>query len=287
MDSGATPQVQDVIRWIICNHRADSESSTKSKDMMTNLVLQTEDPKFAIQRLYLLYSICEALEKEEEAKAVDFFVHLFPIPLRKNLASFINQLVSLVICLNNRQVLTATAIYIEKEQIKLSDEDMKQLPPSLAESSPPFAAVLIDKGLFNIGSSKPTHISSDLLTRWLMSLNEYSPEEKIQFNGQSLIRYSLLGQGSKNSELHYNILDAIQRNRIRPLSNQFIIDIATQLSQKGDDDLSSKFAQILVIAVKNGCCNTLVSSNQMKNNLSSLFPNNLLFKAILTMKQEK
>lgn len=286
MDSRATPHVQDVIQWIISNHRADSESITKSKDLITNLVLQTEDPKFAIQRLYLLYSICEALEKEEEAKAVDFFKHLFPIPLRKNLASFISQLVSLVICLNNRHVLTATAVYIDKEQIKLSDEDMRQLSGSLAESSPLFAAILIDKGLFNFGQSKPSHISSDLLTRWLISLNEW-PKDNIEFNGQPLIRYSLLGQGASHSDLHYNILEAIHKKRIRPLSNQFVIDMGTQLSQKGDDILSSKFGQILVIAVQNGLCNTLISSNQMKNNLSSLFPNNLLIKTILTMKGAK
>ena len=118
-------------------------------------------------------------------------------------------------------------------------------------------------------------------------LNEIDLNSKITFNGQSLIRYSLLGIGQGKSDLHYNILDAIYKKKIQPLSNQFMIDMATQLSQRSDAELISKYVQILVVGAKSGICNTLLSSNQMKNNLISLFPNNLLIKAVLCMKPSK
>jgi len=279
-------QIQTIMPWIVENYRLNHESTQKCKDLLYNLIVQLENGNFSIQRLYLLYYICEIMNKEKEEMAINFFSTLFPIPLKKNIAAFIKQLISLSICLNNNQVLTATTSYIDKEQIKLSEEDIKELPSNLAKNSPLFAATLIDKGFFNI-TSKSRLYSPQLLTEWLISINETDPSQKITFNGQSLIRYSLLGGGQGNSDLHYNILDAINKKKFQPLSNQFMIDMATQLFQRSDEELSSKYAQILVIGAKNGICNTLLSSNQMKNNLMSLFSDNLLIKAVVSMKPSK
>ena len=281
-------QIQTTLPWIISNYNSNEESTVKSKKLLHEIVNQLEDPKLSIQRLYLIYNICDKLSDDEE-KAVSFFNTLFPVPLRKNLASFIGQLVSLAIGLNSKAILTASTIYLDTEQIKLTEDDIKQLPLNLADSSPSFAAVLIDKGFFNLVTSTSSNspekkiISANLITRWLMSLNE-SGNQKITFNGQALIRYSLLGQGQGNSDLHFYILESIQNKRLQQLSNQFVIDMATQLSQRGDDDLISKFAHVLIIGVKNGICNTLVSSNQMRNSLITQFPNNLLIKALVNMK---
>lgn len=280
--------IQSTLQWIITNYNVNEESIGKSKKLLHGLINQLDDPKLSIQRLYLIYSICEQLGDDED-KAVNFLATLFPVPLRKNLASFIGQMVSLAIGLNSKSLLTASTIYLDKEQIKLSDYDIKQLPLNLAESSPSFAAVLIDKGFFNSNQSSTTSnspekkmISTHLLTRWLISLNECN-NQKIIFNGQPLIRYSLVGQGKGNSDLHFHILESIENKKLQQLSTPFVIDIATLLSKRGDDDLISKFAHVLIIGVQNGICNAL-SSNQMRNKLIALFPNNLLIKALVNMK---
>ena len=287
--------IENSLQWILNNYNVDEEATGKSKKLLHSLINQLDDPKLSIQRLYLIYLICEQLSDDED-KAVNFLATLFPVPLRKNLASFIGQMVSLAIGSNSKSLLTASTIYLEKEQIKLSDYDVKQLPLNLAESSPSFAAVLIDKGFFSCNQISTTStsnhhlnssledkmISTNLLTRWLISLNECN-NLAITFNGQALIRYSLVGQGQGNSDLHYRILESIENKKLQQLSVPFVIDIATLLSKRGDDDLISRFAHILIIGVQNGICSAL-SSNQMRNKLIALFPNNLLIKSLVNMK---
>lgn len=273
--------------WISNNYTNSTEACVQSRDTLQDLIVRLEDKQHSVERLYLMYYMCELVSQKDEDSAINFFNAMFPIPLKKNIATFITQLVSLSLHLGSNQILTACSIYLEKEQIKIPD--VKNLPLDLAKKSPLFVSVLLDKGVFIASGSKSNHhlYSSQLLSRWLFDLNNSSCSKKIMFNGQSLIRFSLVGQGQNDSELHVNILEAIQSKKIHSVSNQFIIDIATQLSQKGNSNLIEKFAQILVVGVQNGLCNTLVHSNQMKNHLSSLFPDHFLMTTVVCMKAPK
>jgi hypothetical protein len=280
--------IREVVPWVVGNYGYSSDSAGKCREVLHKLILELEAKELSTQRLYLEYFLIESVAHQEEEETLRFFSSLFPIPMKKSISAFIRRLVSLAVCLSNRQVLTASSVYLEKEQIKLP-EDIEELPLNLAEKSPAFAAVLLDKGVFN--ATKPELVSKardlyspELLTQWLTDLNKLPESDTLTFNGQALIRYSLLGQGQHQSQLHMNILQAIERRRLQPLSNQFIIDMATQLSHR-KEQLSSteKFAQVLVVGAQNGICNTLLSSNQMKNNLVSLFPGNFLIKAIVSV----
>ncbi|RWS13536.1 hypothetical protein B4U79_13556 [Dinothrombium tinctorium] len=278
--------IREAIPWIVSNYRYNTEATQRSKEVLHNLIVQLEDRQYSSQRLYLQYYLCQLMNHQDNEEAIQFFATLFPLPVKKSIAHFISQLVSLSICLNNKQILTACTLYVEKEQIKLSEDEISELPSNLADNSPVFVAAIIGKGIFNLTSNKCNLYSPELLTRWVSSLNQYH-DENFSFNGQSLIRYALLGAGQHSSELHFSILDSIQKKRFQPLSNQLVIDIASQLSQKGDNKLIEKFSQILVVACQNGICNTLVSSNQMKNKLKALFPNNNLISAIAAVKASK
>ncbi|RWS30212.1 hypothetical protein B4U80_10460 [Leptotrombidium deliense] len=278
--------IREAIPWIVSNYRYNNEATQRSKEVLHNLIVSLGEKQFSIQRLYLQYYMCQLMGHQDNEEAAEFFTTLFPLPLKKSIANFISQLLSLSISLNNKQILTACTLYIEKEQVKLNEDEISELPLTLAESSPTFAAALIGKGYFNTTSSKCSLYYPQLLANWLSSLAE-SSVENITFNGQSLIRYALLGPGQDSSELHFAILSSIQRKQLQPLSNQLVIDIATQLSQKGDIQLIEKFSQILVVGAQNSLCNTLVNSNQMKNTLKSLFANNALINAIDSLKSEK
>jgi len=91
------------------------------------------------------------------------------------------------------------------------------------------------------------------------------------------IRFSLL-DGAVDSDLHLAIISVIQERKCQPLSNQLVVDLATVISQRtNNEELVDRLAQIIIISYS---CNMCLQSNQVKNTLLSKFPNNLLIKAI-------
>lgn len=268
--------IRRCVPWIVENYAYNEESCAQSKKVLAELITEMECK--ATQRLYLMYYLIETLGNLSEDEANQFFTTLLPLPLKKDVATFLTQLVSLAVSLGSRQTLTATSLYIEKDAIKLPS-DFEQLPPNLATVSPRFAAVLIDKGYFNVFKDVFT---PTLLTTWLQAINAL--DAPITFSGQPLIRYSLLGAGQPYAELHLVILQSIERRKVGPLSNQFMIDLAANLSNREPSvettTLVERFAQILVVALQSGVWSKF--SNQAKNTLSGMFPDNPLIRTLGT-----
>jgi hypothetical protein len=232
-----------------------------------------------------MYYLIETLSKLSEDETITFFKRLLPMPLKNNISTFLTSMVSFAVSLENKQILTAASLYIDKDQLKLP-EDIEYLPVNLAETSPRFASILIDKGYFNIVEDVFT---PELLTSWLKSLNQLDTSVNINFSGQTLIRYALFGNCQKCSELHFRILEAIERKRMVSLPNQFIIDLATNLSNRPNDAekhfMVDRFSQVLFVALQYGIVTKF--SNQVKNTLSSLFPDNPLIRTLTTASPTK
>jgi len=171
--------------------------------------------------------------------------------------------------LKNQELLNCTAKYVmDCDRISLPNDI--RLPLSLAQDSPQFCAAFISKGYF-VGNS----ISKSQLTQWFNTLIGLIDDNQLVLN--SSIRFSLL-DGPVDSDLHLAILSVIQQRKCQPLSNQFLIDLATVISQRtSNDELVDRFAQIIIIAYSTNMCS---QSNQVKNILLSKFPNNKLISAV-------
>lgn len=276
--------IRSAVPWIVTNYGFNADSCTQSKKVLNDLISETEGKELAAQRIYLMYYLIETLSKLKEEETRTFFARLLPMPLKKNISTFLTHLVSLAVCLENKQILTVASLYIEREQLKLP-EDIEYLPEHLAETSPRFAAILIDKGYFNTVKEV---FSPHLLTCWLKILNRSESQTSITFNGQSLVRYSLFGPGQNDAELYFRVLEAIERRLLVSLSSQFITDLATNVSHHDEgfekDNLIGRFCQLLIVAIQVGVITKF--PNQVKTTLTTLFPDNSLIKTIISIKSK-
>ncbi|KAI1295473.1 hypothetical protein HDE_05614 [Halotydeus destructor] len=265
--------VRHFVPWMVQNYAGTEDTLVQARTVLSELIGQMDAKEFAIQRLYLMHYLVENMKKLNDEDAVKLVTTLLPVPIKKNISNFLGQLVSLAISVESSQVLTVSAYYIEQEQVELP-HDISHLPENLADVSPRLAAVLIHKGYFN--ELRHNVFKPHLLTCWLDSLNKVA-KCNIKFNGQSLIRYALFGNGKTSAEIHHMILRAIECKKLDQLSDSFIIELANQIKEENTDE--DRFLQILVVAVNQGLCGK--PSKPLRDTLTRHFPNNQLFKVFL------
>lgn len=121
-------------------------TNENSKTILNNLIREVSSKELEMERLYLAYNLMNVLSSLPEDDVVSFFAQVLPVPLAPNARHFMEQMVSLAVSLEKKEILTATAVYLERE-IRFPP-DLEFLSPDLAILSPQFAAVLISRGCF-------------------------------------------------------------------------------------------------------------------------------------------
>lgn len=245
---------------------------------MNNLIREVSSKELEKERLYLAYNLMQVLSSLPEADIVTFFANVLPIPLNPNACQFVEQIVSLAVCLEKKDILTAAASYLQKA-IRFPP-DLEHLPEDLASQSPQFAAVVISRGCFQ---TSPFVFSPHLVQKWLHDLTE--SEEKIVIDSQNVIRYSLIGEGSDHAPLHLTILKCIQKGKVAPIDAEFILSIGSAvaaLDSSFSRTANDKFSQILLVALE---CKLLTKfTTPIREQLQQIFAKNefisLLLRAI-------
>lgn len=121
-------KIRSVIPWVISNYKSKPE---QCKDVMDCIIqeMETDKASYAIIKLYINYYLCELIINyvdEEEVK--NFLLCVFPTPLQPLSKAFLEQLLSLSICLNNKPILNALTLYIENNEIKINEYEIKSFP---------------------------------------------------------------------------------------------------------------------------------------------------------------
>lgn len=119
-------EIRTMIPWTISHYKTMPD---KCKEVMECIMTESDRSDYGIMKLYIHYYLCELLLNylaEEEVK--NFLLCLFPTPLVPLSRKFLEQLLSLSICLNNKQILNALTLYIENEEIKINEHEIKSFP---------------------------------------------------------------------------------------------------------------------------------------------------------------
>ena len=121
-------KIRSVIPWVISNYKNKSD---QCKDIMECIIqeLEKEKDKNSIIKLYINYYLCELIiNYVDEDEVKNFLLTVFPTPLKALSKNFLEQLLSLSICLNNKQILNALTYYIENNEIKINEYEIKSFP---------------------------------------------------------------------------------------------------------------------------------------------------------------
>ena len=266
-------QIREQLNFVVTNYH--NNNGKEVIEIGQRLLAQIDSKEQCIERLYVLYYLCEIVshlaQTVSKNEAQLFLKTLFPTEnLSQKQANLMSQLISLALNVRNKEMLTCSAHYLLTcDRISLNNLTSNTLYQSLSSDSPSFCSAIISKGYFN-------SINKQLLTHWLNSLaTSNNTDWNLTLN--SSIRFSLL-DGQTDSQLHLAILTIINLKRCQPLSNHFLIDISTVISQKtNNNQLVDRLSQILIVANSAGMCSL---SNQFKNILQSKFPNNILIKGL-------
>ena len=262
-------QIREQLNFVVTNYH--NNDGKEVIEIGQRLLAQIDSKDQCIERLYVLYYLCEIVSHLVQTVSMNeaqlFLKTLFPTEnLSQKQANLMSQLISLALNVRNEEMLTCSAHYLLTcDRISLNHLTSNTLYESLSSDSPSFCSAIISKGYFN-------SINKQLLTNWLNSLaTSNNTDWNLTLN--SSIRFSLL-----DGQLDLAILTIINLKRCQPLSNHFLIDISTVISQKtNNSELIDRLSQILIVANSAGMCSL---SNQFKNILQSKFPNNISIKAL-------
>lgn len=124
-------KIRSVIPWVISNYKNKSDQCRK---VMSCIIeeLDTDKNSYAIIKLYINYYLCELIiNYVNEDEVHNFLITVFPTPLEPLTKNFLEQLLSLSVCLNNKQILNALTFYIENNEIKINENnEIKSFPGS-------------------------------------------------------------------------------------------------------------------------------------------------------------
>jgi hypothetical protein len=265
-------RIKQAVPVIVHNFRNEN-----SKTLLDNLIREvTAQVSLRCEQLYLAYNLVQVLSKLSEDEVVSFFRTVLPIPLSHSARIFMEQIVSLSVTLEKSPILTATAVYLQ-EEISFPP-DLESLPHDLAAQSPQFAAVLISRGCFTTAS--PHVFSPDLVSKWLNHLTQC--DTQITIDAQKVIEYSLVGQGMDHMPLHLSILQSLQKRKVRPITEKFILDIGSAVAALDASHLTpacDKLSQILLLVFEYKLLPELTESVRQK--LEKLFIGNEFMRLVL------
>jgi hypothetical protein len=307
-------KIREVIPWVISNYRSQPDKCREVSFCIVN-ELQQQPKVHAIKLLYINYYLCELIINYiDETDVMDFFVTIFPLPLKPVFKQFLGQLLSLSICLNNKQILNALAHYLEQRELTINASEIKcfpsKFPPyrfnhevskltmtflfcrstpirsdNLALHCPQFVTTLLNLGVYDDQTNQDDGdklYSVDLLNDWLLGLNQSARSFQIQT--ESLMRYTLLGAGRNSSHLHYNLLELMQRGHCKPFAGSLLAQLAQRLSASSstvDTIQTQKLLQFVIVALKQQLL--LDFTLECKRTLAESFPGNQIAQMILNI----
>ena len=121
-------KIREVIPWVISNYQTQPDKCREVSFCIIN-ELQQQPSVNAIRLLYINYYLCELIINYiDEPDVMEFFLTIFPLPLKPVYREFLGQLLSLSICLNNKQILNALAYYLEKKELRINELEIKCFP---------------------------------------------------------------------------------------------------------------------------------------------------------------
>jgi len=270
-------KIRNVIPWIVSTYKSKPD---QCREVMHCIIeqLEADRSKYAILKLYVNYYLCELIiNYVDEDEIKNFFTIVFPTPLQSLSKSFLEQLLSLSICLNNKQILTALAFYIDNNEIEIKDCEIKSFPDDVSTNCPLFVAALINKGVFFDNHNRDLY-TTGLLNTWLSGLNLNN--KQLKFDGQKLVRFVLNNNADCSSLLHYNLLEIIQKKLMSNLNFKFFQTLLTDLLRQNENELQiERFSQILIVALQNKCVEDF--NEKAKAALIKKLPSNILLAAYL------
>lgn len=257
--------IREAVPLIVQNFRTNENSQIFLRD----LVNEVSAPKLKVERLYLAYNLMQVLSRLSEAEIVTFFAKVLPVPLSPNASLFIEHMVSLSVSVEQKDILTATAGYLQQEAIRFPP-DLESLPDDLALQSPRFVAVVISRGCF---IDSPHVFSPQMMAQWLNHLSVC--EADVTIDAQRIIEYSLIGHGSDHKPLHLSILKCMQMNKVHSIPGQFFVTtgrLVTEHTGAGAADIRDRFSQILLVSLESKLLPKITSP--MRKQLMDLFSDN-------------
>jgi len=252
-----------------------------------NSLQQANNP---VEKFYFIYLLCQICSAEKTTKVEKLMKILIPSQSSPQSMSLISDMISFALCHPSQysNMLDYLSSYVDStESLEIYTESWYQAE-TLALDSPSFCAALLCRD-----DLKQLEIDKKLVAKWLQDLSKVDRDfPSISLN--QIIRLSLLDtlDGTESdrtnydmdSDLHLGILTVIQSKRCQTLTNQFLIDIVTHLSQRlesATDDstkeqtqqLVDRFAQILSVAAANKVTSLTVT---LRNALSKLEQNQII-----------
>lgn len=245
-----------------------------------------------VERFYFIYSICQVCIDAKPTKVDKLLKAILPSSPTAHSMALISDLISFALCHPSTysQMLDYTSSYLNASDLVTIDVESWNQARTLALDSPDFCSALLSRP-----DLARMNIDKRLLARWLHDLSKVERD----FTNPSLnqlIRYSLFhlndslsseeaqSQELANSDLHLGILTLIQSRRCQTLTNQFLIDVVSNLAPdeaRSDEAkrpaptlLIDRFAQILSVAAAN---KVTTITNALRNWLSKLESNQLIF----------
>lgn len=244
-----------------------------------------------VERFYFIYLICQVCIDAKPTKVDRLMKAILPASPTAHSMALISDLIGFALCHPSTyaQMLDYTSTYLSDPDLITIDIESWSQARTLAMDSPDFCSALISRP-----DLPRLIIDKKLLARWLHDLSKVDKE----FSHASLnqvIRYSLFhnhnpssnenshSQDLANSDLHLGILTLIQSRRCQTLTNQFLIDVVSNLDpddSKNEEPsmttptiLIDRFAQILSVAAAN---KVTTITNALKSCLSKLDSNQLI-----------
>lgn len=293
-----TIEIKESLRSIVKQIDTTTTKARLSNDVKTTAtkiyqILLEENT--AIERFYFVYSICQLCIDAKPTKVDKLMKAIFPSSPTPHSMALISDLLSFALCHPSTyaQILDYTSSYLNVSDHITVDVESWFQARTLALDSPDFCSALISRP-----DLATLNIDKRLLARWLHDLSKVERTFSYPSLNQ-LIRYSLFhhqasssqeeahSQEHASSDLHLGILTLIQSRRCQTLTNQFLIDIVSNLvTQESADNavkrtastiLIDRFAQILTVAAAN---KVTTITNALKNWLSRLESNQLILSVI-------
>lgn len=249
----------------------------------------------SIERFYFIYLICQVCIDAKSTKVDKLMKAILPSSPTAHSMALMSDLMSFALCHPSTyaQILDYTSSYLNASDLITIDVESWSQARTLALDSPDFCSALISRH-----DLQRLNIDKKLLARWLHDLSKVQKDFTHPSLNQ-LIRYSLFhdtgasssgdtqAQELANSDLHLGILTLIQSRRCQTLTNQFLIDVVSNLAtddSKKDETtiptptiLIDRFAQILSVAAAN---KVTTITNALKNWLTKLDSNQLIMSVI-------
>lgn len=271
-----------------------ARTTNETKALASKLYNSLQQNNNPVERFYFIYLLCQICSSEKLNKVCKLMKIIFPTQPTPQSLALISDMISFALCHPSQyaSILDNLGTYVYmSESVHIYMESWHQAQ-TLALDSPGFCSAL-----FSRDDLIQLEIGKKILAKWLQDLSKTDQDFPL-VNLNQIIKYSLFDSGNSestsegtvsttdqlDSDLHYGILTVIQSKRCQTLTNQFLIDIVTNLSQRLDVSINATsraqtnlivdwFAQILSVSAASKVTSI---TNTLKASLMKLESNQII-----------